>query len=917
MTPDGSRVSFHHAPESNPSHCRVGGSVFGWFGSGTLNFYDVNHKPNHDRMKTTQFMLKSKRKLCGAFAASLLIGISQTHATQTVRELFDKIGSFDYQTLDGRGDGPSSLGMQGTWAVSPQGLIDGTNATSTAIVYKDTWSLDWPLGSTDGNTLTHSAGQNGLLNFNSGANLSSLLADPDTGLPYGNFTSKSYATRPLALGSQIYCKADGTYYFSVRIVKSYSWWVGDNSEGFGVATGGGTNDHFVGFGVTRPSCLLADNTTDIGSAAYVTTGTLGQAGISSHPDDTGGPYLPLAWGAAGQWIGWDWTRAGLLVGKLTTTASGNCTLQVKSYISDAALDLDPNLITWDATYGFTETNVMTHLLVFMHGTGALEYDAIRIGTTYGDVAGFELIGAPKGSPTNTVYAGTTVTISQKAGINTGTVPMSFQWRSNGVDIVDATNSTLVLTNTTTAFTANYSVTVSNLYGGPVTSPETLITFQPAIPPFFVQQPSPASLTRYVGAPSAQYSVVVNGTPPFTYQWKHAGTNYGSPVTTADTTNILALSSITAAQGGNYTVAVSNDFGSTNSETAVLNVIVPQANGYAAALFALPSNPTNLFGFWRMNDNPTTNDPAIHDFWNGKNGQVNVSDLNFGRFAFGLDGLQYPTFPAPHLAASVGSTGPTGDWLSFYANPWEVPFRLDLANLPSAPTNMTFTMWVKGGVRMVARNGYGQAYGLENQGGNAIRFYWGAYNSTNGVRTAQWDTGLSAPANDWAFVALVVEGNNASVYVGTKTSFTSASSGDYGGFADPENGGNMTLVSSTDIGESNLRLGVGRNPIPWADDGNGAPWTSSGGTWSDIAIFYQALTPGQVKGLFLAGNGLWIDGTPDGSGGMYLNWISGFTLQEASSVTGPWTDMPAATPPSYYVPISGVGNKFYRVKPASF
>jgi hypothetical protein len=243
--------------------------------------------------------------------------------------------------------------------------------------------------------------------------------------------------------------------------------------------------------------------------------------------------------------------------------------------------------------------------------------------------------------------------------------------------------------------------------------------------------------------------------------------------------------------------------------------------------------------------------------------------------------------------------------------------VDLKNLPSAQTNMTFTMWVRGGVRMMARNGYGQGYGLENQGGNAIRFYWGAYNATNAVRTAQWDTGLIAPENEWTFVALVVDGTNASVYVGSKTSFTSTNSADIGGIPDHENlGYYMTLVNSTTLGESNLRLGVGRNPIPWADDGNGAPWTSAGGTWSDIGVFYQVLTPAQIKGLFVAGAGLWIQGNPDGGGNLNLNWVTGFTLQEASVVTGPWTDLGAATPP-YSVPISAIGNKFYRVKPVGF
>jgi hypothetical protein len=241
--------------------------------------------------------------------------------------------------------------------------------------------------------------------------------------------------------------------------------------------------------------------------------------------------------------------------------------------------------------------------------------------------------------------------------------------------------------------------------------------------------------------------------------------------------------------------------------------------------------------------------------------------------------------------------------------------VDLHNLPSAQTNMTFTMWVKGGVRLMARNSYGQGYGLQNQAGN-IRFYWGGYNATNAVRTATWDTGLTNPENEWTFVALTVEGTTAAVYVGSKTSFTSASSADIGGIPDTENGGHMTIADSTTLGESNLRLAVGRNPYPWADDNTGAPWESTGGTWSDIGVLYQTLTPTQVKRLFLAGNGLWIEGTPDGGGNLILNWLTGFTLQEASLVTVPYTDIGAATPP-YSVPISTVGNKFYRVKPTTF
>jgi hypothetical protein len=840
--------------------------------------------------------------ITSAIALTMLMAAVQSHATQTVRELFDKIGNSDYITIDGLAGGVTTVGMQGTWSASPQGTIDGTNVTSTGIVYKDTWSLDWPISpyQYDGTLLDHSAGQNGLLNFNSGGNLNTLI-DPDTGAPYGNWTSRSYATRPLTPSAYIDVKANGTYYFSVRIEKNYPWSAGDSSAGLGLSTGGGTNAHFVGIGVTRPSPFYDESgANDIGNSSYISVGTLGQPGIPGHPDDSGGPYYPNTNGPAGLWTVGDGTHAGLLVGRLTTTTSGASTLDVKSYVRNGpTIDMDPSLTVWDATYNFTETNVMTHLLVWMHGPN-VEYDAIRVGTTYGDVIGLELIGAPKGSPANTVFAGTTVTISQNAALNTGTVPMSFQWRSNSVNIVDATNATLVLTNPTTAFTANYSVVVSNFYGT-LTSPQTLITVNPAVPPFYVLQPQPAALTRYVGAPSAQFSVVVDGTPPFTYQWKHAGTNIQSAVTASDQTNTLTIGPVGLADAGNYAVTVTNAFGTTNSAVATLTVLSPAPGSYANALTTVS---TNLYAYWRLDDNATTNDPTINEYWGGHNGQVNVADLSIGKITFGELGTQYPMFPAPHLATAIGTHGEL----------WDKPYRLNLSKLPICDTNMTFTFWVKGGARLMTRNAYAQGYGLENQGGNALRFYWAAFNATNGIRTAQWDTGLSVPENEWSFVALVVHGNNATVYVGSKVSFTSASTADIGGIPDPENGGYMTLIDSTTAGDSAglSPLAVGRNPWPWGDDGNGAPWASSAGTWSDVAVIYQALTAGQVKGLFLAGNGLWIEGTPDGGGNLILNWLPGYTLQEASDVRGPYSDIGAASPP-WPVQILSTGNRFYRVR----
>ncbi len=57
---------------------------------------DVHNPTNLIIMNSTKKLLTTSTtlmgKIAGVFVLSLLIGISQTHATQTVRELFDKIG---------------------------------------------------------------------------------------------------------------------------------------------------------------------------------------------------------------------------------------------------------------------------------------------------------------------------------------------------------------------------------------------------------------------------------------------------------------------------------------------------------------------------------------------------------------------------------------------------------------------------------------------------------------------------------------------------------------------------------------------------------------------------------------------------------------------------------------------------------
>ncbi len=80
--------------------------------------------------------------------------------------------------------------------------------------------------------------------------------------------------------------------------------------------------------------------------------------------------------------------------------------------------------------------------------------------------------------------------------------------------------------------------------------------------------SPASLSVVTNDP-ASFHVGVQGAGPFTYQWKHAGTNLPSA-----TNSTLFIPIAGAAQAGTYTVQVTSPNRSHTSDPAVLSLVPP-------------------------------------------------------------------------------------------------------------------------------------------------------------------------------------------------------------------------------------------------------------------------------------------------------------------------------------------------------
>ncbi|MBI5385470.1 MAG: hypothetical protein HZA90_12395 [Verrucomicrobia bacterium] len=171
---------------------------------------------------------------------------------------------------------------------------------------------------------------------------------------------------------------------------------------------------------------------------------------------------------------------------------------------------------------------------------------------------------------------------------TGTEPLSYQWRRDGVplsdggNIVGSQNPTLTISSLVKADEAAFDVIVTNVAGGATSIVASLTVIDPAI------NTQPAARTNLPGDVTS-FSASGAGTAPVGYQWQHAGT----PIPGA-TGSSYQITNVTPARGGEYVFVVSNSLGSVTSAPAVLTVI---------------ATPPERLAYWNFND---TNAPSTPD-----------------------------------------------------------------------------------------------------------------------------------------------------------------------------------------------------------------------------------------------------------------------------------------------------------------
>lgn len=371
-------------------------------------------------------------------------------------------------------------------------------------------------------------------------------------------------------------------------------------------------------------------------------------------------------------------------------------------------------------------------------------------------------------------------------------------------------------------------------------------FSPSAAPVITVQPQS---TEVLLGGSVTLSVEVQtGTPP-AYQWKKDGVALDG-----ETASNLTITGADASATGAYTVEINNAAGSVTSATATLGVVGPEATYLATILRDAP------VAYWRLDE---TSGTVAAD-------SVGTYD---GAYVNGV------TLGEPGALANDDNTA--ARFTQANQTHIEVPWAAEL-NTPE----FTFECWAK----LTGGTSYRSPMTSRGDGPQeGFIFYatpanvWEFWHGTGGGWSAMG--GGTVQSDVWYHLA--------GTYDGTTKRF----------FVNGQQVGSA-LVAFTPNDMDVLRIGAGATESP---TGN----YFFEGAVDEPAVYNRALSPARILTHYLAGRpaapeiGIAMDG-----GEVVLTWDGTATLQDAPSVTGPWTNVGGATSPYRLVPSQG--QMFWRL-----
>lgn len=455
-----------------------------------------------------------------------------------------------------------------------------------------------------------------------------------------------------------------------------------------------------------------------------------------------------------------------------------------------------------------------------------------------------LTSAPTYNPNvNPIYAGTTITLSEAA---VGGLPLSYQWFTDGgsggaESIIPGATATNLVVNTTSFAPGNYNyqVVVTNSHGVSTSAVIALDIVAASQPILMTDIAATPGNEGYVGQ-TLQFDATFTGTLPIAYQW-YVDTGSGpTPIPASSnptaTNNVLVLNNLQRANAGTYSVQAQNSVGGPVSSSMLTLTVLPDLAPPPAGSYGAMVLSENPVAFWPLTE---TNDPSTGILPAYDASGHNLDGL-YGQYTGnGFDGVagpQAPTFPgfATNNTALLTTFDQTNSWVNL------PPLNLD--------TNaVTIAMWINpsiGGVSpfsglLFNRNGNDAAgFGFGGTVNSSTEVAELGYTwNTNSSGTWGFNSGLYPVPGIWNFVALVVQSNQATIYL-------------Y--YIDP-NTGQPDLYSAV-------------NPIPHGPEqfSGGASWLGDdeaalnrvfNGSISSAAVFNSALSIDQILALFGKGAGI--------------------------------------------------------------
>jgi hypothetical protein len=383
------------------------------------------------------------------------------------------------------------------------------------------------------------------------------------------------------------------------------------------------------------------------------------------------------------------------------------------------------------------------------------------------------------------------------------------------------------------------------------------------PPVIVQ--APADVTNYVGL-TAQFSVAVSGSPPFSYQWEENGTNLPG-----ETATNLVLSPLALASAGTYSVVVTNVVG-TNTATAQLTVLpVPTAIDLSSNLVLhLKFNGDFKDYSGRGNNGAGVNSMTFVS--DGVLGQAAhfETDLSAGITNYVELGL------LPDLEFGSNCDFSLACWVRLPEGeqPGDVPFIGNAVGAGDSPGYFFGPTWGTGGWRWTLQNG---------DGSGSVVAAVGPANSINDGNWHHFAATFQRAGNGTAFLDGV---QVASVVIAS--------------------------IGDLDTGEPTT---VGQDPTGAYDDGLSDDVKYD---LDDLGAWRRVLSPLEVEAMYVAAasNQVSFVSAPVRmqaklvAGQLQLNW-SGGLLQSAPAVSGPYADVPGATSPYSVAPTAA--KQYYRIR----